>query len=136
MLRRVAHLVAIIGGVVMTVGACGAGDGSVLQSGDRVVLVASPSDGDNGLPLVGFDGPVSLAGKCLGIDGTTVLWPHGTEVVSDNPLTVQVPGLGKVRVGDRLMGGALEVHDADLPSGMAIPSGCPTSPLVAFYPGE
>lgn len=55
-------------------------------------------------PVVGHR--VAMVGHCLGIDHATAFWPHGTEVVSKYSLTIDVPGIGKVSVGDQLSGGA------------------------------
>jgi hypothetical protein len=76
-----------------------------------------------------------MVGDCLGIGDTTVLWPHGmtTTIFDREPLTIEVPGLGRVRVGSGVDGGA--ESRGDLPKGIdAIPSGCPTDHVIAFYP--
>lgn len=110
----------------------GCGDGSVQRSGDFSVLVAEQGQGDNGAG-VGMGGEVTLVGNCLGIETTTVIWPYGTEVVSDDPLTIDVPGLGRVTIGDHVEGGADDYVD-QLPSGIdALPSGCFDERLAVFY---
>jgi hypothetical protein len=117
---------------------CGGGDGGVLHSGDSVVLVGADVLGPT--VGVGFGGSVAMVGDCLGVEGdgavATVIWPHGTKIASDDPLTIDVPGLGRVSVGDQVAGGD-DVNVDRLPKGNdAIPSGCPTEQVVAFYPNH
>ncbi|HET8664897.1 MAG TPA: hypothetical protein VFM08_11335 [Nocardioides sp.] len=70
----------------------------------------------------------------LGFDGVTVLWPQGTKIVTDDPLTIQVPGLGRVTSGDSAYGRVDTFAPGHLPEGIgAIPDGCP-SELIAFFP--
>ena len=107
--------------------------GEVIRSGDTSVLIGAEGDGDN-MAGVGYGGTVSMVGECLGLDDATVIWPHGTTVVADDPLTIDVPGLSEVTVGDTLTGGA-DVYADYLPEGIdAIPEGCPTGRVIAFYP--
>ncbi len=88
---------------------------------------------------VGFGGSVAMVGDCLGVEGdgatATVIWPHGTTVTADEPLTIDVPGVGRVKAGDPIDGGGGDVDIDRLPKGIdAIPSGCPTELVVAFLP--
>jgi hypothetical protein len=63
-----------------------------------------------------------------------VIWPQGTRIASDDPMTIDVPGLGTLTIGDQVAGGGVEYGNR-LPEGIdAIPSGCPTDEMVAFYP--
>ena len=132
---------ALVGGVLalLMLTSCGGGEGElapgkVLEGGSGKVLVnAEQPEGvmDAG---EGFDGRVELVGDCLGIGGNTIIWPPGTEIVSDNPLVVEVPGLGQVTIGDQVTGGADHYVDY-LPEGIdAIPSGCPTGSVFAYDP--
>ncbi|OMQ14576.1 hypothetical protein A7K94_0215660 [Modestobacter sp. VKM Ac-2676] len=83
--------------------ACGdpaAGDpstGRQATAGEVVVLVSAPQDA--GMDALG-GGTVEVVGNCLGADGTVVIWPHGTEVVTEDPLVVDVPEIGRVALGD------------------------------------
>lgn len=104
-------------------------DPEVLESGGTYVLVGV-YDGNN-MAGVGFGGTVSQVGDCLGIDGVVVVWPPGTTITSNDPLVIDVPGLGATRVGDRVVGGA---DEGPLPDGLVVPDGCPTDEVVSFFP--
>ena len=127
-----------VGGLLLASGlallsGCGEDPGSVLKGADQMVLVGAEGDGGN-LAGVGFGGVVTLVGDCLGIDASTVIWPHGTKVVLESPLTIDVPGVGRVAVGDRIEGGG-DPYGSHLPDGIdAIPSVCPSDDVIAFYP--
>lgn len=110
-------------------------DHGVLRSGDSIVLVGEigPEDSVAG---VGLGGTLMMVGDCVGIDEATVIWPSGTEIASVEPLAIDVPGLGRVALGDRVDGGGDEYVDR-LPKGIdSIPAGCPTEQVFAFYPDE
>jgi hypothetical protein len=133
MLRRAlaALAVAFLGSLLS---GCGGGDGSVLHSGDALVLVGAEGDMDGPNAGVGFGGSVAMVGHCLGIEGATVIWPYGTTIVSGDPLTIDVPGWGRVKPGVGVSGGAVAYADS-LPKGIdAMPSGCPTTQVLAFDP--
>ena len=70
--------------------ACG-GQGEVVQSGDVSVLVSERADG--GMAAQG-GGTLEVVGGCLGAGGSVIVWPHGTQVVQDQPLTILIPGVG------------------------------------------
>jgi hypothetical protein len=143
-LKEIRHSVRLLAALTVVVAASvlsgcggndGGGDGRVLHSGSSNVLIGAKGDGDN-VAGVGFAGTVSLAGGCLGIGGATIIWPYGTQVSSDDPLTIYVPGLGRLTVGDRVDGGGDEYGD-HLPKGIdAVPSDCPTEQVVAFFPNR
>jgi hypothetical protein len=118
--------------VVLALVACGSqDDGDVLKGGRSSVLVG-PKMGSYG--GTGGGGSVAMAGRCLGFEGATVLWPHGTKIVTDDPLTIEVPGLGRITSGDSVYGGVDTFAPGHLPDGIsAIPDGCPTT-LIAFFP--
>jgi hypothetical protein len=116
---------------------CGGGEGSVLRSGRTVVLVGEEVHGPT--VGVGFGGTVVMVGNCLGAGSegavATIIWPHGTRITSDAPVTIEVPGLGQIMIGDPIDGGASNVTVDRLPKGIdAIPPGCPTEHVVAFDP--
>jgi hypothetical protein len=117
------------------VSGCGGGAaGRVLHTRASFVLVGAEDDADAPAAGVGFGGYVAMLGRCVGIGDATVIWPYGTEITSDRPLTIAVPGLGTLQVGDPASGGAVDYGD-HLPKGIdVIPSGCPTERVIAFYP--
>ena len=124
----------LILGTVWILAGCGGEQGQILRSGDVSVLVA-PKDG-GAVGGAGYPGgTVTLSGRCLGLDGRTVLWPHGTRILSARPLTVDVPGLGTLTVGDRVTGGGeAQWSLKHLPKGIdSIPSGCPED-VIEYYP--
>ena len=45
-------------------------------------------------------GRLEVVGGCLGTNGYVIVWPHGTEVVEDDPLTIAVPRTGTYALGD------------------------------------
>jgi hypothetical protein len=87
--------------------ACG---GRVVEAGDVTVLVGQRSG--SGMDALG-GGVLEVVGDCLGAGGYTVVWPHGTEVVDEDPLTIDVPGEGEVTLGDEvsLPGGYVSESD-------------------------
>lgn len=107
--------------------------GEVLGGSTGTVLV-NAEPGEGGIAGVGFFGRVKLVGDCLGIEDATIIWPHGTQIVSEDPFVVEVPGMGQVSIGDRVSGGGDEYVDY-LPDGIdAVPPGCPTKRVFAFHP--
>jgi hypothetical protein len=131
--RVLTTLIVFLAAPVLT-GCGGGGDGSILHSGDSMVLVGAEADMDGPIAGVGFGGRVAMVGHCLGIESATIIWPYGTTIVSDDPLTIQVPGLGPVQPGDSVDGGGVG-YSTRLPKGIdAIPSGCPTEDVFEFAP--
>jgi hypothetical protein len=125
--------------VASTMVACG-DDGSVhgdvLGSDGGYVLVGAEDDGNN-IAGVGYFGRVEVVGVCLGIDGRTIIWPHGTEILSERPLEIDVPELGPVSVGDKIEGGGTDWSAHRLPTGIdAVPKGCPAEDLFASFYAE
>ncbi len=72
-------------------------EGQVISSGDVTVLVSKPADA--GMDALG-GGRIEVVGGCLGASGYVIVWPHGTEVVNDDPLTIDIPNYGTFAVGD------------------------------------
>lgn len=106
--------------------ACDEAPEGVLEAGDAYVVVGSdPDQGDDAL----ISGVVELVGDCVGIAGMVAYWPRGTEVVSTDPLVLDVPGDGRVEVGDTLSGAGGMLGEA--PSGVEVPAGCPGE-LVSY----
>ena len=90
-------------------GGCG---GQVISAGDVAVLVSEfPSggmDADGG-------GRLEVLGGCLAASGSVMVWPPGTGVVDDDPLTIEVPDNGTFGLGDevQLGGGWVLEHTSD-----------------------
>ena len=126
---------------------CGDQGGQVLRSGSTFVLVGASGEVRK-LPHSSIMGRVSIVGDCLGIngsavDGATVIWPHGTKITADDPLTIDVPGLGSLRVGDAVVGSGDQFvnhrpgqqYIDHLPKGIdRAPTGCRRNQVIAFYP--
>ncbi|MCF6509108.1 hypothetical protein E9549_17115 [Blastococcus sp. MG754426] len=78
-------------------------------------------------------GRLEVVGGCLGAGGSVIVWPHGTEVVDEDPITVDVPGYGTYDLGDEVEvagGFVLEHSSQDEPpgsfdvAGVTVPAGC------------
>jgi hypothetical protein len=77
-------------------GGCG---GQVISAGDVTVLVSEFPSG--GMDAQG-GGRLEVLGGCLGASGSVIVWPHGTRVVDDDPLTIEVPDNGTFGLGDEV----------------------------------
>jgi len=111
---------------------------AILHSQGKAVLVGPSGGGDNNVGY-GVGGSVSMAGSCVGLamgsEHRTVIWPNGTKIVSEDPFTLDVPGVGRVSLGDTLAGGGHDVSPDRLPDGIeSVPSNCPSADLMAFLP--
>jgi hypothetical protein len=106
---RVGTLHAVVVSAVLVLAAgCG---GRVVTAGDVTVLVSARTGA--GMEALGA-GPLSLVGGCLGLGDFVVVWPHGTEVVDEDPLVVEVPDVGRAGLGDRVeVGGGFVVEHSD-----------------------
>lgn len=111
---------------VASLSACGGA--RAIDGGDATVLVAErPSGGMDAL----LEGTLAVIDGCLGIsDGTTyvdtvVVWPHGTEVTSDDPTTIDLPGVGKIAVGEEVsVSGGVDRSNTGRVGGLPVPSYC------------
>ncbi len=114
--RRLSRAAAAVGGLAL-LAACG---GRVLTAGDVTVVVSARTGA--GMDALGA-GRLSVVGGCLGLDDFVVVWPHGTDVVEEDPLRVDVPGAGTVGLGDRVEvgGGFVVEHPEGGPEGEAGP---------------
>lgn len=108
----------------------GCGSGTDPRHADPRVLVGEEMEFS--MAALG-GGEVQLVGGCLGAAGNVVVWPHGTRVMDREPLTIDVPGLGRVEVGQnvRLGGGFVvehsepgEVPDPLRVAGVTVPKSC------------
>jgi hypothetical protein len=104
----------------------------ILESPSGNVLVGPELNGPT--VGVGFGGTVVKVGDCLGVDGWTVIWPHGTTIASTDPLSIEVPGLGRLAVGDTVDGGGNISTDGTSTAFGQIPRNCRSARVVEFYP--
>ena len=111
---------------VASLSACG--DARAVDGGDVTVLVAERSRGGMDALLAGT---LAAVDGCLGITDvatnadTVVVWPHGTEVTSDDPTTIDLPGVGEIAVGEEVsVGGGVDRSDTGRVGGLTVPSYC------------
>lgn len=118
-----------MGGIVIalvgaSLSACGGAE--AIDAGDATVLV-SERRGDAMDALL--EGTLAVVDGCLGITGAdyhdmVVVWPHGTKVVSDDPATIDIPGIGTVAVGEGVsIGGGVDRSDGSV-GGATVPAYC------------
>ena len=90
-MRNLAKAVGFIttGVLVLPLSGCG---GQVISAGDVTVLVSERGSG--GMDALG-GGVLEVVGGCLGASGSVIVWPHGTDVVQDDPLTIDIPDYGR-----------------------------------------
>lgn len=115
---------AMAGSLLMLTG-CGGAD--VVDAGDVTVLVGEGS-GDGMTALL--PGRLAVVEGCLGLESQdvdaahVVVWPHGTEVVDEDPLTISIPDDGEYEVCDELeVGGG--ASPLDEPGGIDVQAECP-----------
>ena len=113
-------------------GGCAGGGGEVAHAGDVAIIVGEKS-GDAADALL--SGMLADVSGCLGVDDTVVVWPHGTRVVQERPLSVAVPGVGRVGLGDEVkLGGGVALDQYPVPrtvgdfdiAGVTVPAACTT----------
>jgi hypothetical protein len=109
--RNLAKAVGLItlGGLVLPLSACG---GRAISAGDVTVLVSERAVA--GMDALG-GGNLEVVGGCVGASGSVIVWPHGTEVVQDDPLTIDIPDYGTFALGDEVQvaGGYVLEHSSD-----------------------
>lgn len=114
----------------MLLSACAGGGGQVIAASDVTVLVSERTDG--GMDALG-GGSLEVVGGCLGASGSVIVWPHGTRVAQDDPLTIEVAGYGTFSLGDevRVGGGYVLEHSSGnvesldyLVGGVTVPAEC------------
>lgn len=115
-----AGIAAVVAASCVALTACG-GAGAVIEANGIHVLVGEESSEGMSAALTGSLGVVN---GCLAVDELVVLWPHGTEVVEDGPLTIDVPRRGEYALGDEIenLGGGGGPSTAV--DGIAIPDEC------------
>lgn len=120
----------LVAAATVTVVLAGCG-GRVIQTDGATVLV-SRYMGDGMTALT--PGTLELVDGCLGISGTVVVWPNGTRVTDEDPLTVRIPGIGEHGLGDELEvpGGEIPLQEPSLDAesglyevgGVTVPTDC------------
>jgi hypothetical protein len=74
-------------------------------AGNVSVLVSEPTS--TGM-LSLMSGRLEVVGECLGANGSVIVWPPGTDVVKQDPLTIDIPDKGTFTIGDEVqVGGGL-----------------------------
>lgn len=102
-------------------------DRLVVRTETATVLVSRPRE-DSMYALI--DGAVAVKDGCLALDDNVMIWPPGTTVVREEPLTIEVPGIGRLHVGSHveLGGGYLPDRDEvpldELDLGPDVPAAC------------
>ena len=90
-------------------------------------------------------GELQNVGGCLGADGSVIVWPHGTQVLEQDPLLVDIPGYGSFRIGDRVRvgGGYVLKHSSDEVEpgpfeivGSIVPASCARYDIFVANAGE
>lgn len=106
------------------VSACG---GQAFSTGGVAVLVSEPTDA--WMEALG-GGRLEVVGGCLGASGSVIVWPPGTEVVKDNPLTIDIPDYGTFALGDEVQvaGGFVLEHSSRNVEPSPYPAGGVTVP--------
>jgi len=106
------------------------------------VLVAAPAAG--GMEALG-GGELQNVGGCLGADGSVIVWPHGTQVLEQDPLLVDIPGYGSFGIGGRVRvgGGYVLEHSSDDVepgpfeiAGSIVPASCARFDIFVANAGE
>lgn len=98
------------GAVFASAAACGDGGGRPVSVSGVTVLVSEPAE-------AGMDalhaGRLEVIGGCLGAGGAVIVWPHGTEVVQEDPLLIEVPEYGAFAIGDHVeIGGGFVIDQS------------------------
>jgi hypothetical protein len=125
--------------VVVLLSAC-SGGGDVIQAGDVSVLVSERTGG--GMDALG-GGRLEVVGGCLGASGSVIVWPHGTKVLDEDPLTIEIPEYGTFTVGDDVQvgGGYVLEHSStkvgagpyDV-AGISVPAECAAHDIFLAAP--
>jgi hypothetical protein len=102
----------------------------VVVAADVSVLVSERAT--SGMDALG-GGRLEVVGGCLGAAGSVIVWPYGTKVVNEDPLTVEIPDYGTFTLGEevRVGGGYVLEHsrgdraaDSFEVAGVTVPTSC------------
>lgn len=135
-----AALVAVVGVAVLAW--VRAGQGRVTEVDEARVLVAERTRS----AMHAFSsGELAMVGGCLGIVDNVVIWPNGTHVVDEEPLRIEVPGLGEYGVGDVIETGggwvsepssAQAAPESLVARGVPVPEECAAHPVFVMAPED
>jgi hypothetical protein len=101
-----------------------------LSAGEVTVLVSKPAGA--GMEALG-GGRLEVLSGCLGASGSVIVWPHGTEVVKEEPLIIDVPNYGTFALDDEVQvsGGYVLEHSSNdvepgdyQAGGVTVPADC------------
>ncbi|MBU2075042.1 MAG: hypothetical protein KKE65_03765 [Actinobacteria bacterium] len=105
----------------------GCGGAEVTVVDDVTVLIGARSS--SGMDAL-LPGRLAVVDGCLGLDFEdgavfyVVVWPHGTEVVRDSPLTLALPDGEEHQLGDQLQVGGGE-SSSRMAGGIDVDEECP-----------
>lgn len=117
---------------VALMGSCRSEDGpAVFETPRAAVLVASPGEGGDAALVTGT---VAIVDGCLAIGNHVAIWPSGTRIADPDGPVVDVPGLGTVTVGDRVLGGGGYFQAEDHQGEPQPPDSCSEAGLVVYHP--
>ncbi len=130
----------VVAGLLICLGLAGCA-GKVIVAGDVSVLVSErPSGGMDAL----MSGRLEVVGGCLGADGSVIVWPYGTTVVDEDPLTIEIPDTGTFTLGDQVQvgGGFVLEHSSGEQSvgsfeagGVTVPPSCAEHDVFLAWTG-
>ena len=109
---------------VLALSACGGA--KAVDTGSSTLLVGERSSESMDALL---DGTLVEVDGCVGVEATdggvefVVVWPYGTSVADDEPVTIEVPDVGEVAVGDEVQVGGGVVQGEEV-GGLTIPDFC------------
>lgn len=125
---RRAGAVLLIAAVAVSLSSCRESANFVMADG-TYVLLAQPGDGGDDAEI---SGTVTVIGSCLGIDDAIAVWPADTTVVGTDPVTIKVPDVGEISVGDPVDGAGAALSVDHLPDGVVVPDDCDATTVVVF----
>lgn len=126
----------VVVAVVVTLVAVAAGLGAYRWTGRARVLTTDGGlhvmvgERPTGVMMAAFQGRLTRVGRCIGLGGDLMIWPHGTRVVDGDRIRI---GNRTYGLGDRFDGGGgvLERDPEDPgPLDVDAPPGCPVTDAV------
>ena len=120
------------GAALATLLLTGCGGGSVVDAGGVWVLTSERPSG--GMDALG-GGLLEVVDGCLGAGGAVIVWPYGTRVLSNDPLTLEIPDNGTFVLGEAVEVGGGYVWEQEsgprpdplIVGGVEVPASCAES---------